>query len=141
MEDLAQYELGMASIEVALKNGLRLVPDNGDISIKKASKGYNEEWAPTVVEMLKHRKKDILSVISDRNTLRKTLTEAHRALSEYNKGVMVLLDRVDRLLNIEEIIYPDKKECLYGEKGCPDDSVVYCIVCARKRGWSGGYHE
>ena len=141
MEDLAEYELGIASIEVALKNGLRLVPDNGDISIKKASKGYNEEWAPTVVEMLKHRKKDILSVISDRNTLRKTILEAHRALSEYNKGVMVLLDRVDRLLNIEEIIYPDKKECLYGEKGCPDDSVVYCNVCARKRGWSGGYHE
>ena len=141
MEDLAEYELGMATIEVALKNGLRLVPENGDISIKKASKGYNEEWAPTIVKMMKNRKKDILAVISDRNVLRKTLLEAHRALSEYNKGVMVLLDRVDRLQNIEESIYPDKKECLYAEKGCPDDAVVYCNVCARKRGWSGGYHE
>ena len=141
MEDLAEYELGMATIEVALKNGLRLVPENGDISIKKASKGYNEEWAPTIVKMMKNRKKDILAVISDRNVLRKPLLEAHRALSEYNKGLMVLLDRVDRLQNIEESIYPDKKECLYGEEGCPDDAVVYCNVCARKRGWSGGDHE
>tara|TARA_R100000963_G_C4627883_1_gene93673 strand:+ start:320 stop:745 length:426 start_codon:yes stop_codon:yes gene_type:complete len=141
MEDLAQYELGVTSIEIALKNGLRLVPENGDISIKKASEGYNKEWAPTIVEMLKHHKKDILAIISDRNYLRKTLIEAHRTLSDANNSVVVLLDLLDRLQNIEEIVYPGKKECLYGEKGCPDDSVVYCNVCARKRGWSGGYSE
>ena len=38
MEDLAEYELGMATIEVALKNGLRLVPEMETSLLKKHPK-------------------------------------------------------------------------------------------------------
>ena len=141
MDNLKSMERGIQLIEVALNNGLRLVPNGKDISIKKASQGYSEENKKIVMEMLRQGKNDVLSVISDQNALRKELIEAHKALSDANNGVVVLLDLLDRLQNIEEVVYPDKKECLYGEKGCPDDSVVYCNVCSRKRGWSGGYHE
>jgi len=141
MDNQKSMEHGIQLIEVALKNGLRLVPNGKDISIKKASKGYNAENKKIVTEMLRQGKNDVLAVISDQNTLREELIEAHRGLSEAYNGVMVLLDLFDRLQNIEEIVYPGKRECLYGDEGCPGDAIVYCNVCARKKGWKGGYSE
>ena len=142
---LKEYDTSILCIETAAKNGLRVLPANNgaDITIDLLTSDHEltkdqKENAVLVKEMLKKNKEALKMVTSDKETLIKKLIEAHRALSDANKGVMVLLDRVDRLQNIWETMHPDIKDCYFNyNEGCPDDAVVYCNPCARKRGWTG----
>ena len=142
---LKEYETGIICVETAAKNGLRVKPANNgaDITIDLLTSDHEltkdqKENAVLVKEMLKKNKEALKMVTSDKETLIKKLIEAHRALSDANNGVMVLLDRVDRLQNIWETMHPDIKDCYFNyNEGCPDDAVVYCNPCARKRGWTG----
>tara|TARA_R110002020_G_scaffold308809_1_gene524419 strand:+ start:1034 stop:1498 length:465 start_codon:yes stop_codon:yes gene_type:complete len=142
---LKEYDKSILCIETAAKNGLRVLPANNgaDITIDLLTSDHEltkdqKENAVLVKEMLKKNKEALKMVTSDKETLIKKLIEAHRALSDANKGVMVLLDRVDRLQNIWETMHPDIKDCYFNyNEGCPDDAVVYCNPCARKRGWTG----
>ena len=141
---LKEYEQGIICIETAAKNGLRVLPANNgaDITIdllnpdNELTKDQKEN-AVTVKEMLK-KNKDVLKMItSDKKVLHERLIEGSEALSEANNGVVVLLDLLDRLLNVRDVVFPGETECIFGEKGCPSDALVYCNVCARKNGWTG----
>ena len=142
---LKENDTSILCIETAAKNGLRVLPANNgaDITIDLLTSDHEltkdqKENAVLVKEMLKKNKEALKMVTSDKETLIKKLIEAHRALSDANNGVMVLLDRVDRLQNIWETMHPDIKDCYFNyNEGCPDDAVVYCNPCARKRGWTG----
>ena len=127
---LEEFELGILSIELATKTGLRLIPvDGGGVKIK-TTKDYNEENGPLVAKMLRERSTDVRAIVSDPENTRKQLCEAQQALSESNKGVMVLLDRLDRLEKVYRTVFPEITGCINGEKGCPDDSVVFCTHCS-----------
>ena len=142
---LKEYDKSILCIETAAKNGLRVLPANNgaDITIDLLNPDNEltrdqKENAVLVKEMLKKNKEALKMVTSDKETLIKRLIEAHRALSDANNGVMVLLDRVDSLQNILEVMHPDMKDCIFTyNDGCPDDAVMYCNPCARKRGWTG----
>jgi hypothetical protein len=127
---LKEYKLGIISIETATRNGLRLVPiADSDIDIK-TTKDYNKENGPLVVKMLRERSEDVRAIVSDPESTRKALCEAQQALSKDNKSVMVLLDRLDRLEKVYRTVFPDITGCINGEKGCPEDSVVFCTACS-----------
>ena len=141
---LKEYDTSILCIETAAKNGLRVLPANNgaDITIDLLNPGNEltndqKEKAVLVKEMLKKNKEALKMVTSDKETLIKRLIEAHKALSDANNGVMVLLDLLDRLLNVRDVVFPGETECIFGEKGCPSDALVYCNVCARKNGWTG----
>jgi hypothetical protein len=141
---LKEYETGIICVETAAKNGLRVKPANNgaDITIdllnpdKELTKDQKEN-AVLVKEMLKKNKEALKMITSDKKVLHERLIEGSEALSEANNGVVVLLDLLDRLLNVRDVVFPGETECIFGDKGCPSDAVVYCNVCARKNGWTG----
>ena len=127
---LEKYKLGIISIETATRNGLRLVPTTDSDVVIKGIKGHNAEDSQLVVEILKKRRNEVLAIVSDPEGVRKSLCEAQQALSEANNGVMVLLDWLDRLEKVYRTVFPAITECINGEKGCPEDSVVFCTACS-----------
>ena len=141
---LEEYKIGIICIETAAKNGLRIIPanDGADITIDlldpdkeltKEQKGNHS----IVKEMLKRNKEPLKMITSDKKVIFKGAMEGSEALSEMNKGISVSLDYLDRLYKVLDVVYPGETECIFGDKGCPSDSVVYCNVCARKNGWKG----
>ncbi len=126
---LKQYEIGLITIETMLKNGITLWAVDENIRYR-AEEGINKEDAAVLLKMLKSRKPDVYPIISDPEAIRKALCEGQGALSEANNHTMVLLDLLDRLERTYRAVFPDIKECIHGEKGCPDGSVVFCTACS-----------
>jgi hypothetical protein len=142
---LEQYDLALQCIETARKNNLRVVPrDNGEKVVLVPMNGKASDMTPeekeqskTVLAILRQHKESIKAITFDPETTRKTLCDAQEALSEANTYVMTHLDLVDRLEKAYRIVFPEISECIHGEKGCPEDSVVLCTACAKARGWNG----
>ena len=120
-----------------LENGLMVSASGGNIQVKSSRDDVNKKDAEVLVKALRQHKDEVLAIISDAEATRKTLCEAQEALSEANDHVSVLLDHLDRLEQIYRAVFPDIKECIHGEKGCPEDSIVFCTACAKGRGWKG----
>ena len=114
---LKEYETGIICVETAAKNGLRVKPANNgaDITIdllnpdKELTKDQKEN-AVLVKEMLKKNKEALKMITSDKKFLHERLIEGSEALSEANNGVVVLLDLLDRLLNVRDVVFPGETE-------------------------------
>ena len=145
---LEQYDLALQCIETARRNNLRVVPkDNGEKVALVPMNGKASDMTPeekeqsqTVLAILRQHKESIKDITFDPETTRKTLCDALETLSEANTYVMTHLDLVDRLEKAYRIVFPEITECLYGEKGCPEDSVMSCTPCSKARGWKGEKH-
>ena len=131
MVTLEEYELGMGCIELAMKNGLQLVPQGNEVSMKLADPNADKEQVKIVVAMLKAKKSEVLRITSDQISTRKALVQAQQALSKGNSEVMLLLDRVDRLEKVYRQIFVDDIACINGGAGCPEDSIVFCSACSK----------
>ena len=135
METLKEYEIGIEAIELATRNGLKFIPSGSDLSITKQMpemQGYDKESAKLVVDMLRNdtQKKGIKAITSDPEAIRKTLCEGQEAMSQAFDHADVLRDLFDRLEKAYRIVHPDIKECIHGEKGCPDGAIVNCTACS-----------
>lgn len=89
-----------------------------------------KEQSKVVLAILRQHKEAIKAITFDPEATRKTLCEAQEALSEANAYVMTHLDLVDRLEKAYRIVFPEISECIHGEKGCPEDSIVFCTACS-----------
>ena len=133
METLKRYEMGIACIEAATKNGLRFIGSGPDLSITKRMpeiQGYDKEAARLVVDMLKQHREEIKEITSDSEAMRKTLQNGQEALSEAFSHAEVLLDLFDRLEKAYRVVFPEISGCINGEKGCPEGAVVSCTACS-----------
>ena len=103
---------------------------NGEDILMKKGEGYDDKQSPVVIKMLQQRTEEIKYFLSERERIRKALCEGQEALSKANDHAMVLLDLLDRLERIYRAVHPTIKECINGENGCPDDSIVFCTACS-----------
>lgn len=126
---LKPYELGLITIETMLKNGITVWASDENIRYK-FEEGINKDDKDLLLKILKTRKPDVFPIISNPEAVRKTLCEGQEALSKANDHAMVLLDLLDRLERIYRAVHPTIKECINGENGCPDDSIVFCTACS-----------
>ena len=126
---LKPYELGLITIETMLKNGITGWASDENIRYK-FEEGINKDDKDLLLKILKTRKPDVFPIISNPEAVRKTLCEGQEALSKANDHAMVLLDLLDRLERIYRAVHPTIKECINGENGCPDDSIVFCTACS-----------
>ena len=128
----------MQCIETARKNNLRVVPrDNGEKVGLVPMNGKSSDMTPeekeqskVVLAILIQHKEAIKNITFDPEATRKTLCAAQEALSEDNRVFLVNLDLVDRLERAYRIVFPEISECIHGEKGCPEDSIVFCTACS-----------
>ena len=132
MEPLERYAVGLVCIETALRNKLKLVPSGSEIDIKPAAPDYDREQAALIVRMLQAKRVEVVGITSDPDGVRMALCEAQQALAEHNNGVMVLLDRLDRLEKAYRQVFPDDIACINGAAGCPEDSIVFCSACSKR---------
>jgi len=128
--NLESYEVPIQCVEVAYNHGFSIVANpNGGLALRPMKKDFDKESHEFLKKLLRPHKSALISLASDANALKQTLIEGQQALSEGNKEVNLLLDRFDRLEKVYRLLFPDVKECINSEKGCPVDAVVYCTAC------------
>ncbi len=135
--DLRDLEKGLECIAMAQKSGLLIMPQGQEIGIKRdpEAEQYDQDDASLTVEILKRRRKDILSITEDPERLRQTLSKAQERMVEANRWLMTHLDLWDRLERTYRTLFPDAEGCVMGDK-CLEDAVVCCKAC--ERGKNGG---
>ena len=130
--DLRPLEKGIELIEMAHTNGLRLVPEGGEMKLRKAAdaSGYNEEQAKVVVGILKQNKQDVLAITADPDKTRELLAQSQLRMITAHEWLMTHLDLWDRLEKAYRAVFRTT-ECVMGENRCHDYAVVRCKACER----------
>ena len=131
METLERYDIGLACIETALRNKLRLVPDGNEIDIKPPTGDYDREQAAFIFRTLQAKRVEVIAITSDPEGVRTALCEAQQALSDINNQCNLLLDRVARMEKAYRAVFPGITACINGAQGCPEDAVVLCTTCCK----------
>ena len=128
--DLRALEKGIQLIELAHTNGLQLVPEGGEMKLRKIADapGYNEEQAKVVVGMLKQNKPDVLGITADPAETRKLLAESQHRMVQANEWFLTHLDLWDRLEKVYRTDFGGT-ECVMGAGGCLEGAVVRCRAC------------
>ena len=130
--DLRPLEKGLELVELAHANGLRLVPEGGEMKLRKAAdaSGYNEEQAKVVVGMLKQNKQAVLDITADPNQTQKLLAQSQLRMITAHEWLMTHLDLWDRLETAYRAVF-ETTECVMGADGCQEAAVVRCRACER----------
>ena len=131
--DLRALEKGLDLIEMAHTNGLRLVPNGGELKLKKDPNAvdYNKEQADVAAGILKQNKQDVLDITADRDRTQKLLAQSQLRMIEAHDWLMTHLDLWDRLEKVYRTLF-GTTECIAGAKGCREDAVVCCKACERR---------
>ena len=131
--DLRALEKGLDLIEMAHTNGLRLVPNGGELKLKKDPNAvdYNKEQADVAAGILKQNKQDVLDITADRDRTQKLLAQSQLRMIEAHAWLMTHLDLWDRLEKVYRTLF-GTTECIAGAKGCREDAVVCCKACERR---------
>lgn len=128
--DLRALEKGLDLIEMAHTNGLRLVPNGGELKLKKDPNAvdYNKEQADVAAGILKQNKQDVLDITADRDGTQKLLAQSQARMSEAHDWLMTHIDLWDRLETAYRTLF-GTTECVMGAGGCREDAVVRCKAC------------
>ena len=131
--DLRALEKGLDLIEMAHTNGLRLVPNGGELKLKKDPNAvdYNKEQADVAAGILKQNKQDVLDITADRDRTQKLLAQSQLRMIEAHDWLMTHLDLWGRLEKAYRALF-GTTECIAGAKGCREDAVVCCKACERR---------
>ena len=89
-EQLDSIALGLITIDTLLKNRITVWASGENIRYK-SEEGINKDDKDLLLKILKERKPDVLPLISDPDSARKTLSEAQEALSEASNHTLILL--------------------------------------------------
>tara|TARA_R110000824_G_scaffold384688_1_gene578769 strand:+ start:204 stop:575 length:372 start_codon:yes stop_codon:yes gene_type:complete len=92
-------DMGLTNLETLLKHGFTLWVEGGKLKYK-APEELDSSWQITLLKMAKQFKPEIVSVISDPESVRKRLADAQWALSEMFNHASVLEEDLDRLSEI-----------------------------------------
>ena len=130
--DLRALEKGIQLIALAHTNGLQLVPEGGEMKLRKiaGAPGYNEEQVKVIIGMLKQNKPDVLGITADPAETRKLLAESQHRMVQANEWFLTHLDLWDRLEKVYRTVFGGT-EWGRGAGGCLEGAVVRCRACER----------
>jgi hypothetical protein len=128
--DLIALEKGIELIEMAHANGLRLVPNGGELKLRKDPDAvdYNKDQAEVAVGMLKQNKQDVLGITADPKQTQELLAQSQLRMIDAHEWLMTHLDLWDRLEKAYRAIFEDT-QCIMGADGCREAAVVCCKAC------------
>ena len=89
-------DMGLTNLDTLLKHGFTIWVE-GDALKYKAPEGFDSWTQETLLKMAKQFKPEIVSVISDPESVRKRLADAQWALSEIFNHASVLEEDLDRI--------------------------------------------
>ena len=130
--DLRSLEKSIELIEMAYRNGLRLVPNGSRLKLRKDPDAvdYNKDQAEVAVGMLKQNKQDVLGITADPKQTQELLAQSQLRMIEENERFLIDLDLWDRLEKAYRAVFGGT-ECVMGAEGCLEGAVVRCRACER----------
>ena len=90
---MESIERGITIIDTLIKNNIMIWFSDGTLKYK-AQKGIDPSRLDVLLKMLKSGKSDVLPIVSDIESVRKTLSDRQRALSEAFNHAVVLDDNL-----------------------------------------------
>ena len=93
---MESIERGITIIDTLIKNDIMIWFSDGTLKYK-AQKGIDPSRLDVLLKMLKSGKSDVLPIVSDIESVRRTLSDRQRSLSTAFNGVVVLEEHLDRL--------------------------------------------
>ena len=130
--DLRSLEKSIELIEMAYRNGLRLVPNGSRLKLRKDPDAvdYDKHEAATAAAIVKHNSESILAITADQDGTRELLAQSQRRMAEENERFLIDLDLWDRLEKAYRAVFGGT-ECVMGAEGCLEGAVVRCRACER----------
>ena len=93
---LESIERGITIIDTLIKNNIMIWFSDGTLKYK-AQKGIDPSRLDVLLKMLKSGKSDVLPIVSDIESVRRTLSDRQRALSTAFNDVVVLDENLEKL--------------------------------------------
>ena len=96
---MESIERGITIIDTLIKNDIMIWFSDGTLKYK-AQKGIDPSRLDVLLKMLKSGKSDVLPIVSDIESVRRTLSDRQRSLSTAFNHAVVLEENLDRLAEI-----------------------------------------
>ena len=93
---MESIERGITIIDTLIKNNIMIWFSDGTLKYK-AQKGIDPSRLDVLLKMLKSGKSDVLPIVSDIESVRRTLSDRQRALSTAFNDVVVLDENLETL--------------------------------------------
>jgi hypothetical protein len=121
----------VVSIEAATKHHIRLTLDGDQIRLLK-TEGHeqaNKADVEMVTQLLKANKPELMEFLASKEPIREILRVLQQKLVRDQGQFFRDMDWWDKLERAYEAVWP-LDECVMGEDGCLENSIVRCAYCA-----------
>ena len=133
-KSLIELEPVIHILKTALDAGFELYYNKETESVKfKLPENIDKQSGRIIGSQLRQNKEIITRIVKDKKITARKLANVQDELAQAHKDLTHIWILWDDLLAILYTIFPDMKECIRGDDGCPDDAVQVCNVCSNTR--------
>jgi hypothetical protein len=127
------YPLAVRAVMKARAHGVWVAANEGSVRLKKTREIDDDKYSE-VREAIVENKNDVLAILNDMDTYRRTLAQMRGQLVEFHMQIDSLLQDLDEGVTVYDFLFPEDG-CFTGEQGGCNDPYIHarCITCEKEK--------